>query len=639
MPSRGFAVNNQDRNDVVAFWQAVYQASEGYEKRVKWSGDYAGNNGATSAEFTEDIERRLNYFRAMCGIPSDARVSSNSTVVIESTDAYKPSSNTLKATAAQNAALMLARNYNPVTGANLALSHFPSAGLVGWSSTSWNANSKGNFAFGLYGPGAISEYMVEQLSKSAATSSWNSLVGHRRWNLFPRATSFASGDQPGASAAQPPSNVFYVVQKESEMIDEEATPRFVAYPSAGFFPAKINSPFWSLSCHGANFSAAAVKMTDAAGNAVPIIATRRSNDYGDPAVVWEVDPSVSVQTVAKDTLYNVKVSGISGENVPETWSYAVTLIDPDILTSNQKIAGGSSQKSTVKAAYTFVPPVGSEGVQVVASRRTAAKWKETAESASSSLVIDRTGGNYALIVNPSTFAGFGPVAGKCAFHLTFPVSYDLIARSVPDQIFELDHEVIASSKGVISFQYRRGYMTKNSFLAVEASKDGGVTWKAVGAALGRVRHPDGRVDFGEEIRDSQVVITPAPALPLLHQGRLDLYPRGRAKVRDRYFHRRNHDDRLRRIVDSESNYLRRDDQELHAEFHHGGEKTRRRRQVGPAPPQQAWREMVPHGAAESRDHRRSLSGRAVRLSRWLSPSPKPRPSRLRTLPPASALTP
>ena len=171
---------------------------------------------------------------ALSGVPSSAVVNSHSTVVIDPEDPFKPSASTLKATACQNAALMLIRNYNPTTGAAPALTHNPLPNLVGWSPSAWNATSKGNFAFGLYGPGAITEYMVEQLSSNATLSSWNSLVGHRRWNLYPNATVFATGDQPGTSAFQPPTNVFYVLQKPEERRD--ASSQFVAYPPPGFFP-------------------------------------------------------------------------------------------------------------------------------------------------------------------------------------------------------------------------------------------------------------------------------------------------------------------------------------------------------------------------------------------------------------------
>ncbi len=481
MASNGFSVNNQDRNDVVSFWHAVYQASEGYQDRVDWTGNYVGKNGTVSSDFVDDVERRLNYFRAMCKVRANVSVSSSATVTIDSTDAFKPSASTLRSEAAQDAALMLVRNYNSQTGADLALTHNPPSNLVGWSPAAWNANSKGNFAFGLYGPGAITEYMIEQFSHSTATSSWNSLVGHRRWSLLPNATKFATGDQPGTSATRPPTNVFYVLQKPSEMLVESSG--FVAYPAAGFFPVALNSPFWSLSREGADFAFATVKMTDAKGNAVPITSTMRSNDYGDPAIIWQVDAVANVSSVAKDTTFNVQITGIGGQGIPSSFGYSVTLINPDLLTSNQQITGASSAPPGASSSYTFKAPAGAEGVLVQASRKSSTRWTENAEDPGKSNVVDGTTGNYPLVVKTSSILGFSGVTGSRSFHLTFPTSYDVITRGVPDQSFEIDRDLIANSNAKLSFQFRRGYMTRSSTLVVETSTTGGATWKTLGDSI------------------------------------------------------------------------------------------------------------------------------------------------------------
>ncbi|RYG86395.1 MAG: hypothetical protein EON58_21780, partial [Alphaproteobacteria bacterium] len=173
MYSAGFTVNNYDRNDVVAFWHAVYKASEGYQDRIKWTGNYTGNNGTIANAFVDDVERRLNYFRAMCGVDANAVVNSNANVLINLLDPFKPSLSTSKAEAAQNAALMLSRNFNTTTGANPAMSHNPPSSLIGWSPSAWNAAANGNLAFGVFGPGAVTEYMLEELSSGTAVSSWN----------------------------------------------------------------------------------------------------------------------------------------------------------------------------------------------------------------------------------------------------------------------------------------------------------------------------------------------------------------------------------------------------------------------------------------------------------------------------------
>lgn len=482
MHSAGFSVNNQNRNDVVAFWHAVYQASEGYEKRIAWSGNYSGNNGTVSTAFVKDVERRLNYFRAMSDVDSNTAMSMSSTVRIDPEDAFKPSAFTMKAAAAQSAALMLVRNYDPASGQNPALTHNPPSHVTGWSPMAWNATAKGSYAFGAYGPGAVTEYMVEQHSISAMTSSWNFLVGHRRWNLYPKATVFATGDQPGTSAFLPPTNVLYVLQKTSEL-REDAGAGFVAYPAAGFFPVAINSPFWSLSRAGADFSSATVTMMSASGASVPVSSVQRNNSYGDPAIIWQVGTAANIRTVYNDTMFHVRVSGIGGHSIPATFNYSVTLINPDRLTSSQLISGPGSVVAGKKASYYFTPPVGAEALQVATFRRKFTRWKETAEVASSAKVIDHTADNYPLIVKTSAFPGFGKVSGTAAFRLTFPTSYDLLKRGVPEQSFEIARDIIAKPKAKLTFNFRRGYMTRGSSLVVESSSNGGVTWSILGAPI------------------------------------------------------------------------------------------------------------------------------------------------------------
>jgi hypothetical protein len=483
MAASGFSVNHADRNDVVAFWHAVYQASEGYENRIHWTGNYSGNNGTVADAFVDDVARRLNYFRAMCGLPADATVNTDSKVVINSSDAFKPSASTLKSTAAQDAALMLARNYNPSNGSNLAFTHTPSSNLIGWSVAAWNAASNGNLGFGVYGPGAITEYMIERLSGGVSTSSWNTQVGHRRWNLYPKATTFATGDQPGtANFETPPMNVFYVIPNSSELREDPA-PDFVTYPAAGFCPVNINANFWSLSRAGADFSNASVRMTDSQGLAVPIKSLSRSNGYGDPALIWEVGDAAAVESTYNDTLFNVRVSGIAGTGIPASYNYSVTLINPDRLTSNQAISGPATLRPNQSGSFTFTPPAGAESLRVGTFLKKSTAWKENAEVPASAKVIDGTAASYSLMVKPSSIQGFGTVAGTTSFRLTFPVGFDIIKRAVPEQWFELNRDIIANSKAKLNFQFRRGYMSTSSTLVVEMSSNGGVTWKALGPPI------------------------------------------------------------------------------------------------------------------------------------------------------------
>jgi hypothetical protein len=482
MHSSGLGVNVKDRNDVIAFWNAVYQASEGFEKRMAWTGNYTGNNGVTSADFADDVERRLNYFRAMCGVPANVQVNTTATVVISPADAYKPSTSTLKSSAAQSAALLLVRNYDAANGSNLAITHDPAPSLTGWSTAAWNASAKGNFSFGFCGPTAITEYMLEQYNSDTTLSSWNSKVGHRRWCLYPPATNFATGDQPGTGLNRPPTNVFYIAQKLEEMTPP-AKAVFVAYPPSGYFPASLNSPFWSLSRENANFSAATVKMTDASGTNIPIQSVESGGQYGDSSLIWKVATSAALRAVYNDTRFNVVVSGIQGVGIPTSYSYSTTLINPDRLTSNQSITGVSKLQATKSATYTFTPPMRAESLQMLISTTSKAAWKDDAETTTTSQVIDRTSSVYPLISKTANFGAFGSLTGTRAFRLTFPTVYDVTTRGVPQQIFEVKRDIIPSGKAILTFQYRRGFMTTASKLAVELSTTNGLTWTQIGKTI------------------------------------------------------------------------------------------------------------------------------------------------------------
>ncbi|WP_460994317.1 hypothetical protein, partial [Staphylococcus aureus] len=63
-------VDSADRNDVLSFYQHVYNASENYAAVMAWSGSTSScNEGSTSATFVGHVQRRVNYFRALSGMP------------------------------------------------------------------------------------------------------------------------------------------------------------------------------------------------------------------------------------------------------------------------------------------------------------------------------------------------------------------------------------------------------------------------------------------------------------------------------------------------------------------------------------------------------------------------------------------
>lgn len=476
-PTRGFAVDTSDRSEVVSFYHAIYMASEGYQKRIAWMGNYsstaAGAEGTVSEAFTGDVERRLNYFRAMSGLPAAVRVNTGATVRVLAEDAHQPATNTTKMAASQRSALMIARTY-PGNG---GLSHNPAPSSTAWTTAAWNANKNGNLSLGFFGPGAVDAYVKEDVM---GTSEWNLDAGHRRWLFFQGATDFATGDTPGifnasSNTLRPPTNAMYVVPKSSEL--EAVSPVFVSYPPKGYLPAKLNTPFWSLTYPGADFSAATVSMTDAASNPVAVSVVSRRSGYGDNGIVWQVSAGAAAKEVVSDVSWNVTVSNIQGAGVPAQHSWTVTLIDPERLNQTPVISGASSPM-TSGASYHVSAVSGADEIQAGLALRKTANWTEGAEDSPVAKIIDRTSGTYPL---RATTTGYVKTGAK-AFRLTFPTRYDPFLNGVPEQIIELDRDLIPGASGKLNFQYRRGLMTAASKLAVETSPDGR-TWTLAGSLI------------------------------------------------------------------------------------------------------------------------------------------------------------
>ena len=497
--SSGFTVDGQNRNDVVSFWQGVYQASEGYWDRCAWSGNYTAVSpytnaeGGTSGAFVTDVERRLNFYRALCQVPATAHLNTGATVSIDPydpTNLYTPTTSpslaasTTKAAAAQRSAYMIIRTYSATGNSSTAMNHNPlQASCTAWTTTAWNANHYGNLAFTYYGPAAVDSYLGENALN--ADAAWNLQVGHRRWALYPPSTDFASGDTPGAydpvtNTVWPPTNVLYVVPKTSEKA--VVAPAFVAYPAAGFFPAPLNSSLWSLSYPGAVFDTASVTMTTAVGVAVPLVIQARGGSYGDPAIVWQVSGDPALTAVNSDTKYNVTVAGISGSGVPSSYTYSVTLINPNQITSDQSLFGASAPSTTASTIYQLTPPAKAEAIQVNCFQPLSTAWSETAEDSPTPGVIASTAASYTFR-STCSFAGFGPISGAKSFRLTFPVYYDARLNGVPSQSFDLGRELLPGASATLNFKYRRGYMSLDTCLVVELSNDGGVTWTQQGAAI------------------------------------------------------------------------------------------------------------------------------------------------------------
>jgi uncharacterized protein YkwD len=292
--AKAVAIDPLSRADVAAKYQQVF-VPQGLVAHG-WTGNVGTcTAGTTALPFHTAVIDRVNFYRALSGLPGTVAVTGNATAAAN----------------AQSAALMMS--------ANGALSHNPPLGWVCYSSGGASGAASSNLALGRSGPGAIDLYIDDP-------GGGNEPVGHRRWILFPPQQAMASGDIPTNTR----SNVLWVFATPGP---RPATPAGVAWPPRGFVPYQVLpalSNRWSLSYPGAGFSTAVVTMS-VGGMAIPVqIDSHSANGYGDNTLVWR--PTIGTNAVrygigGVDRTYQVQVSNVTGTGVPSSFSYSVTVID------------------------------------------------------------------------------------------------------------------------------------------------------------------------------------------------------------------------------------------------------------------------------------------------------------------------
>ncbi len=284
------AVDPGSRTASQEFYHRVYLGSEGVA--INWTGSHATcNAGSTAEPFRVAVQLRINYYRAMAGVPSD--------LVLNATYTGK----------AQQAALMMS--------ANGALSHDPPPTWACYTAAGDEAARKSNLCLGCYGPGAIDAYMKD-------SGSGNYAVGHRRWVLYPQTQEMGTGDIPWVGGYWS-ANALWVF--DSHMWDPrpETREEYVAWPPPGYVPYQVVFPRWSFSYAGASFGSATVSMSSG-GGPVGVDVQTVVNGYGENTLVWE--PDAAFGPPGADTTYSVSVNSVLIGGSPRSFSYDVIVFDP-----------------------------------------------------------------------------------------------------------------------------------------------------------------------------------------------------------------------------------------------------------------------------------------------------------------------
>ncbi len=438
-PLTGFTVDTSNRADVLSFYHHIYQASENHEHLMQWTGNHGScAAGSVSDVFVQAIQRRVNYYRAMAGVPANVMLNTASTIV-QGAPGYDAPSDTTKTTAAQRSALLISRNNQ--------LTHTPSASSLCFDVSGGNGSYMGNIALGVYGMTAMNYYMAED--------EFNLDVGHRRWLLQDRATNFATGDIPPVGDRFA-ANSLYMRQRPAE--NAVVTPKFVPWP-VGYTPWPHTTPYWSLSYAGADFSSASVSVTRN-GSPVSLSIVSRKTGFGNNSIAWKMLDFPQVKT---DSSYSVIVSGIGGSGVPTSHSYDVTFFDPASIPDGPVITG-AAQATFPEEIYQFSPTASADEYRLEIGQLASATFEEGAEDATASLIINGPVTGYALRQTDLK------QAGAKAFRLAFTDSLQT------EQWFAMDRVIVPNSASTINYRIRRGYMHTQTTFDVDYSTDDGANW-------------------------------------------------------------------------------------------------------------------------------------------------------------------
>jgi uncharacterized protein YkwD len=308
----GLVVNPQNRNESAAFFKAHYVAYGGDSQEhaggqtpsaagdavtqppMAWRGNQANcDEGSPSAEFRDAVLHRINYFRAMAGVPAD----------VQFADEFNHK--------AQKAALMMS--------ANRRLSHSPGPDWTCYSADGAQAAGSSNLYLGVYAWDAVSGYIADP-------GEGNAFVGHRRWVLYPQTQHMGTGDIPDGNG-YPAANALWVFDDNMWQPRPDVRDDFVAWPPAGYTPYQVAFPKWSFSYPDADFSDAAVTMTRSDGSNVALTAYDPMNGFGENTLVWK--PDVSLERPISDMKYTIRIDNVTIGGASRTFVYAVTLFDPD----------------------------------------------------------------------------------------------------------------------------------------------------------------------------------------------------------------------------------------------------------------------------------------------------------------------
>ncbi len=418
------------REQVRSFYNAVYTSSANVP--IGTTANVSNcTPGTNSPVFQEAVLRRINWFRALAGLPAS--------VSLDAAESAKD----------QQASVIMS--------ANGKLQH--AGDWSTWTcvtSDGTNAAANSNLALGSYGPDAIASYISD-----FGTNNYQ--VGHRRWILYPQTQVMGAGDVPrqgGFSAA----NATWIIDANYGGPRPATRTPYVSWPPAGYVPYQVVYPQWSFALSNADFSVATVSMKS---NGVSVAVTQQPyvTGFGESTLVWypstlnpgSGNPVFPFNVNGTDTVYSVTINNIITSAGLANFSYTVTVFNPAVPGTDYfpPIVTGTNQPFVnVGNAYTCtpVPDPNVTGYQWLTAQRLSGNLLDGAEGGLVNFTISPTP-LYPVITNTPTFAG------THSFHLTH-------TNPVP-QLLQLTRLLFPTNNSVVSFQSRLGTATNTQVARVQ----------------------------------------------------------------------------------------------------------------------------------------------------------------------------
>lgn len=427
-----FQVDIHSRENVRIFYNAVYHSSN--DIAVDWKGDVTQCNAGDSSQTYKDATlRRINFYRAMAGVPSWVTFSAS-------------------ANANARAAALL-------TSANNALSHFPPQSWKCYSSTRAQGSASSNIALGKIGANAITAYIED-------AGGHNLPVGHRRWLLYPQTRVMGAGDispQPGVNNKASAITIF---DNQYGRVRPQTRDQYVSWPPAGFVPYQLIFPRWSFSFANADFSQASVSVT-LNNQEIPLEIFPVETGYGDNTIVWEIKSSELIKP-STDLFYNVHIRNVLlNDRFFKNFNYQVKAFDPareGLDTVLSKISGAAQVKLGKSNQYQVSLSPKASKHQILTAQRSSYQHISTAEYGQEEFKVKTTVAN-------NIISNFTSNSGQHSYYLSH--------KAEASQLLMFDRQFLVNPDSSLVFYSRISCASVDEVAKVQVSLDDGNSWQDV----------------------------------------------------------------------------------------------------------------------------------------------------------------